>query len=154
MRPIKLPEIERVADFDRFDGLKVAVAEDDWLVSMALQEMLSEMGCSVVGAASEVDEAMLLARQDHVDVAVLDYWLHDKAVDRVADALIANGVPVVLATGFGAQDIAQRFRHLPLLTKPYVVQDVVHVLAQIGAVPAACTAGRRASRAGSDCGAC
>lgn len=131
MEQIKGVAIERLQANEPFSGLRVLVAEDDGLVSLALQDILTDMGCEVVGSASEANAAMSLVNQARADVAFLDYWLHGKPVDAVADALITRGVPIVLATGFGTQDIAPRLRHAPLLRKPYIVEDVEDVLSQL-----------------------
>ncbi|MDO9382400.1 MAG: response regulator [Hyphomicrobiaceae bacterium] len=142
MRPSNFAATSSRPANERFSGLRVLVAEDDGLVSLALQDILTDMGCEVVGSASEASAAMCLAQQARADVAFLDYWLHDKPVDAVADALITKGVPIVLATGFGPQDIAPRLRHVPLLRKPYIVEDVEEVLSQLLTPPALLMAGR------------
>lgn len=119
---------EETASPNSPNGLRVIVAEDDWLVSLSLQEVLTAMGCKIAGAASDVSEALALVHQVPHDLAILDYWLHDKAVDPVALQLMDRQTPFVLATGFGVQEISPRLRDAPVLTKPYIVRDVEEVL--------------------------
>ena len=38
-------------------GLRVLVVEDEMMVSMLIEDMLSDLGCTVVGPASRLDEA-------------------------------------------------------------------------------------------------
>jgi CheY-like chemotaxis protein len=133
MRPIDLnvPARPSADTFASFENLRVAIAEDDWLVGMALQDMLTEMGCTVVGAATEKSGALSLVHRQDVDVAILDYWLHDEAVDDVADVLSAKNIPFAVATGFGISEIAPRLRHAPVVTKPYILQDIADVLTHL-----------------------
>ena len=111
---------------------RLLVAEDDWLVSMALQEMLTELGFAVAGTASDIASALESIQQSNFDAAILDYWLHGQPIDPVADALMAKSIPFAIASGLGINDIAPRLRHMPFLAKPYLFDDVSRVLAQLG----------------------
>ena len=44
------------------EGLRVLVVEDEMMVSMLIEDMLSDLGCTVVGPASRLDEAIELAK--------------------------------------------------------------------------------------------
>ena len=41
-------------------GLRVLVVEDEMMVSMLIEDMLSDLGCLVVGPAARIDDAMQL----------------------------------------------------------------------------------------------
>ena len=55
---------------DTTAGLRVFVAEDEALVSMLVEDMLAEIGCTVVGPAANLDEALTLARDSEIDKVV------------------------------------------------------------------------------------
>jgi CheY-like chemotaxis protein len=43
---------------NNFNGLRVLIIEDESMVTMLINDMLAELGCTVVGVASQLDEAM------------------------------------------------------------------------------------------------
>jgi CheY-like chemotaxis protein len=53
-------------------GLRVLVVEDEMMVSMLIEDMLSDLGCTVIGPASRLDEAIELTVSAELDCAVLD----------------------------------------------------------------------------------
>ena len=59
-------------DTANLGGLRVLVVEDEMMVSMLIEDMLTDLGCTVIGPASRLDEAFDLARAADVDCAVLD----------------------------------------------------------------------------------
>src|SRR3954464_66381 len=79
-------------------GLRVLVVEDEMMVSMLIEDMLADLGCSVVGPASRLDEAMQLAKEAALDCAVLDVNLGAQPIFPLADVLREKGVPFAFAT--------------------------------------------------------
>lgn len=61
-----------MTDLALLDGLRVLVVEDEMMVSMLIEDMLTDLGCVVVGPASRLDEAIELANCSQLDCAVLD----------------------------------------------------------------------------------
>lgn len=59
------------------------------------------MGSEVVGPAATIEEALRLARSEALDGAVLDVNVRGERIDPVAEALMARGVPMLFATGYG-----------------------------------------------------
>jgi CheY-like chemotaxis protein len=86
----------------KLKGLRVLVAEDEALVAFQLEDMLAELGCAVIGPASRVGQALDLLGRERVDAAVLDVNVAGELVYPVADALTAQGLPYIFATGYGA----------------------------------------------------
>ncbi len=84
-------------------GKRILVVEDEGLVSAMVEDMLAELGATVVGTAATIARGLLLARTTtDIDAAVLDVNLRDERIDPVARALIERSVPIVFATGYGA----------------------------------------------------
>ena len=46
-----------------FEGMRVLVAEDEFLVSMLLEEMLADLGCEVVGPYATLSAAVSISRK-------------------------------------------------------------------------------------------
>lgn len=99
-------------------GKRVLLVEDEMLVAMMMNDMLTDLGFSVVGPFSRTAEALPAARDDDLEAAVLDINLNGELVYPVADVLVARGVPIVFVTGYGAESIDGRFAQVPVLQKP------------------------------------
>lgn len=114
---------------DETAGLRVFVAEDEALVAMLVEDMLADIGCTVVGPAANLEEALDLARSGEMDVAVLDVNLAGRPVFPVADLLRTRGIPYVFASGYGESGISDDHRGAPVLQKPFRESDLARVLA-------------------------
>jgi DNA-binding NtrC family response regulator len=103
----------------QLSGRRVLVVEDEVMVSWALEDMLAELGCEVVGPAAWVDQALAIVDAETIDLAVLDVNLNGKKSFPVADALIARGVPFVFSTGYNIDGIPDTYKAYPMMQKPY-----------------------------------
>ena len=82
---------------------RILVVEDEALIAVMVEDMLSDMGSDIVGPASTIDEALQLARTEAIDAAVLDVNVRGQRIDPVAEAhasqisgTFAAEVPLVL----------------------------------------------------------
>jgi CheY-like chemotaxis protein len=106
-------------------GLRVLVAEDNMLAAMMLEQVLTGLGCELVGPAARFEDALRLAREERLDGAIVDVDLRGIMVFPVAEELVRRSVPVIFATGYGAgQVFPEDFRSHPRLTKPYLEDDI------------------------------
>ncbi len=117
----------------KLEGLRVLVVEDEMMVSMLIEDMLSELGCLVVGPASRLDEAMQLARTADIDCAVLDVNLGGQPIFPLADLLRERGRPFAFATGYGDAGLREADRGSPVLQKPFREGDLARVLSELRA---------------------
>jgi CheY-like chemotaxis protein len=83
----------------------------------------------VVGPAANLDEALVLARDSEIDVAVLDVNLAGKPIFPVADLLRERGVPYIFASGYGEAGVNEGHRGAPVLQKPFRESDLARMLA-------------------------
>jgi DNA-binding NtrC family response regulator len=112
-----------------FSGLKVLVVEDEPLIAMEVQDLLTESGCTVIGPASSVEQGMRLMKEEDVDGAVLDVNLGGEMVFPLADALAGQSIPFVYVTGYGK--LLRACDHSrPVLQKPYANQDLLNIIGQ------------------------
>ncbi|MEA3009152.1 MAG: hypothetical protein QOJ91_844 [Sphingomonadales bacterium] len=111
--------------------LRILVVEDEMLVAMNIEDMLLELGHEVAGLASRLAPALALASESKFDVAMLDVNLAGEASFPVADFLAERGIPFLFATGYGRQGIEERFRHCPILQKPFRAAELRAALEQI-----------------------
>ena len=103
-----------------FSGRRVLIVEDESLVAMLLETILEDMGCTPVGPAATVDEALRMASDgEPVDAALLDVNVAGRQVFPVAEALRDRGVPFVFSTGYGEGGLPDEWRGQPTLQKPF-----------------------------------
>jgi CheY-like chemotaxis protein len=117
----------------KLDGLKVLVVEDEMMVSMLIEDMLADLGCTIVGPASRLDEAMQLAREAELDCAVLDVNLGGQPIFPLADLLRQKGAPFAFATGYGDAGLRDVDKGSPVLQKPFREGDLARVLCDLTA---------------------
>jgi DNA-binding NtrC family response regulator len=109
---------------DDLSGCRVLVVEDDGLLSMLLQDLLTEMGCVIVGSAARFEDASRKCEALEFDVVLLDINLRGERTLSIAEALLARHQPFVLATGYGTTMLPESLRASPMLQKPYRKQDL------------------------------
>lgn len=114
-------------------GRRVLIVEDEMMIAMFLEDLLTDLGFKPVGPAARLEQAVELATSAALEAAILDVNLNGKETYPVADALDLRGVPFVFATGYGAAVLPERYRHVPVLQKPYRRSDLSQVLAQVTA---------------------
>ena len=94
------------------------LVEDETIVALLVEDMLTELGCRNVLHAAAVPEALTLLRTRRPDAAILDVNLRNVLVYPVAEHLAAAHIPFVFATGYGRGGLANRWRDMPVIQKP------------------------------------
>jgi CheY-like chemotaxis protein len=122
-----------MTDTAQLAGLRVLVVEDEMMVSMLIEDMLTDLGCTVVGPASRLDEAIELASTSELDCAVLDVNLGGQPIFPLADLLRERGYPFAFATGYGDAGVRDVDRGTPVLQKPFREGDLARVLGELRA---------------------
>ncbi len=117
------------------DGASVLVVEDEMLISMMLTDMLEQLGCTAIGPAVTLGEAWPLFEAGAFDAAVLDVHVDGREIYDLADAVRARRIPLVIATGSGADSLPERFRNAVLLPKPYSLPALDAALRRAGLEP-------------------
>lgn len=112
-----------------FRGLRILVAEDEYLVADDLRRELEAAGANVLGPVPSVASALaLLAADDAVDCAILDVNLGGETVVPVADALAARHVRFVFATGYDAWAMPALYGDAPRCEKPVDIKSLADAL--------------------------
>jgi CheY-like chemotaxis protein len=111
---------------------RALVVEDEVLVGMLLEEMLHELGYELAALSTHIDEALALARTATFDVALLDINLNGRQSFPVADAIRARGLPFLFATGYGSRILEAAWRDVPILQKPFSLDELRAALAKAG----------------------
>jgi CheY-like chemotaxis protein len=112
-------------DFVTLRGCRTLIVEDEFAVLIMLEDTLAELGCNVVATASSLADALALAADVIVDVAILDVNLsRGEKVYPVAQLLTERRIPIVFSTGYGAAGLEEKWRRFPTLQKPYLDDDL------------------------------
>ena len=107
---------------------RVLVVEDDVMIRMLIEDMLTDLGFTVAAEAAKVHDALAAVKSVDIDVAILDVNLGGETTGPVAEALAARGTPFVFATGYGEHTLPEQFRGRPLLKKPFQIDGLKRML--------------------------
>ena len=106
------------------------VVEDEMMVSMLLEDMLSDIGCIPVGPARRTEAALRLVGEGGFDIAILDVNLNGDETYPIADAVAARGIPFVFASGYSAGLLREKYKAIPLIQKPFRLRELEQTLAR------------------------
>ena len=112
-------------------GKRILVVEDEMIVAMLIEDILTDAGATVVGPAARVARALDLLGESEVDAALLDLNLAGEITTPVAEELRRRGIPFAFATGYGAAGVPEKFAGQPLLQKPFQEHDLSRVMAEV-----------------------
>jgi PAS domain S-box-containing protein len=112
-------------------GRRILVVEDEPLIAMVAAAALEEAGCTVVGPASTLAEALRLAEEERLDAAVLDRNLCGQLSDPVARRLRERGIRFAVVTGYADTGLPLDFADVPSLEKPFEPDQLVALAARL-----------------------
>jgi DNA-binding response OmpR family regulator len=107
---------------------RILIVEDEFLLAMDLEYLLTAMGHHVVEMATRIPAAMELALRADIDFAILDVNVAGIQSFPVADILRRRGIPFVFATGYGSAGLLDGYRDEPTLQKPYQPHELERMI--------------------------
>ena len=110
---------------------RVLVVEDELMIRMLLDGMLTDLGHSIAAEAGSIEDAVTLAKEAEFDIAILDVNLNGQPITPVVEILINRGLPFVFATGYGARGVPEAYRATPTLQKPFQAEALAQALEAI-----------------------
>jgi DNA-binding NtrC family response regulator len=109
----------------------VLVVEDEPLIMLELEQMLSELGWHATRLASDIERAAAIAENEVLDLAILDVNVKGKTSFAVARILEKRNVPIILATGYSTDMITDNYPRAVYLQKPYTKSDLARALERV-----------------------
>lgn len=106
---------------------RILLLEDEVLVAMMAEDILTDLGAVVVGPADTVTGGLTLVESSEIDAALLDINMNGERSYPVAEALLARRIPFVFCTGYG-EDGWERASRVPIVSKPYTEDGVAAAL--------------------------
>lgn len=113
---------------------RVMIIEDEAIIAMDLQAIVSSMGHAITGVARTRDGAVQLAKTEKPDLILADIQLADNSsgIDAVRDILQEFGdIPVIFITAFPERLLTgERPEPAFLISKPYAEPQVRSAVSQ------------------------
>jgi CheY-like chemotaxis protein len=100
-------------------GHRVLLVEDEAMIAMLVEDMSEDLGHELVTVATRLEEALTAARNEAVDLAILDLNLGGVLTYPAADVLAERGIPFIFATGDGSGGLKEAYSTRPALQKPF-----------------------------------
>ena len=110
---------------------RILIVEDSPVVAQACQDMLTDMGCIVVGPATNMATALQLATDETLDGAIVDINIRGGKAFPVLKILSQRGVPFLLASGYADWSMPEEWQGQPRLAKPYTPNQLRESLLQL-----------------------
>lgn len=111
-------------------GKRILLVEDEAVIAFAVEDMLTELGCEVVGPAFRLSDAQQMAESETIDAAILDVNLNDQRSYAVAEELQRRSIPFLFATGYAESGVDWP-EPAALLAKPYRTEQVRSALEKL-----------------------
>lgn len=105
-------------------GLRVLVVEDENLVALLLEDMLAELGHTVIGPVARVKKALDMIQREEIDIAILDVNVNGENTYSIAEVLAARDVPFFFSTGYDRKSLNEQHQDHPILQKPFQRHDL------------------------------
>jgi CheY-like chemotaxis protein len=119
-----------MADISNLAGARVLVVEDEMLVSLLIEDILTDSKCIIVGPYDRVPAALEAARTLPLDAAVLDVNLAGTKIYPVAEMLSARGIPFLLLSGYGSGAVPAEHTSWQVCAKPFRAEQLLTMLIQ------------------------
>ena len=116
--------------------LGVLVVEDEAMVALLVQDMLTDLGCEIVGWAATADEAERLAATTPPDLVLMDIRLKGRRDGLAAAEALRqrHPMPVLFVTGMAREALLARAELLPrsaVLWKPFTMDALREALVRL-----------------------
>jgi PAS domain S-box-containing protein len=122
------PVLQRDERSPTLSGKRILLIEDEPLVSMDIESILSGAGCAVQGPAGNIEEAKRLIEEGEYDAALVDANLEGHPIDEIAELLKRQECPFAFVTGYGREALPAGFRNAALVAKPYSREQLLATL--------------------------
>lgn len=112
-------------------GQDILIVEDQALIALDLEGLLLGLGAKECWMAPNVRDSLTLLETTKITLAVVDFNLGEETAEAVAQRLGELAVPFVFFTGYGqGLKLPERFRAIPIVSKPIVTETLLAKLAQ------------------------
>jgi CheY-like chemotaxis protein len=125
--------VEAQQAIDKQLASRVLIIEDESIIALDLENLMTELGHEVVGIAATRDEAVKQARQQKPGLVLADIRLADgsSGIDAVSEILRGFDIPVIFITAYPERLLTgERPEPTYLITKPFLSTTVKATVGQ------------------------
>ena len=125
--------LEAQAKIDHLLASRVLIIEDEPIIAMDLENLLTELGHKVVATAATRDEAVAKAHSERPGLVLADINLGEggSGIDAVADILASFDIPVIFVTAYPERLLTgERPEPTYLIAKPFLPETVQATVGQ------------------------
>jgi CheY-like chemotaxis protein len=109
-------------------GRRILVVEDSPVVGPFTADLLSDIGCEVVGPAPNMATARELVEAGEFDAALMDIHIRGERVFPLCEMLEARDLPFVFTSGYADRQMPEKWEDRPRVQKPYTVDQIEKAL--------------------------
>jgi CheY-like chemotaxis protein len=125
--------LEAQEKIDHLLASRVLIIEDEPIIAMDLENLLTELGHKVVATAATRDEAVAKAHSERPGLVLADINLGEggSGIDAVADILASFDIPVIFVTAYPERLLTgERPEPTYLIAKPFLPETVQATVGQ------------------------
>ena len=112
---------------------RALLVEDEVLVAMYVEDALTDLGYTVAAVATNLAQALVIARDGLFDFAVLDINLGGEKSFPVAELLRSRQIPFLFVSGYASGGITEEYRNEIRLRKPFRTPDLAKAIVRLQA---------------------
>jgi len=112
-------------------GKRILVVEDEALVAMQIETILSGAGCVVLGPAAALVQALRLLADERPDAVLVDRNLVGFWSDRLALELRNRGIPFAFVSAYDEDIVPGHLKDVPYLQKPFQPEELLRVASNL-----------------------
>src|SRR5687768_16270008 len=106
-------------------GKSILVVEDEMLVALEIERVLSAAGSKVLGPVASISEATTIIETQSVDLALLDINVRGEFIYPITKMLLERNIKFVFSTGYDEVSIPANLRQTPCVRKPFTPEKLI-----------------------------
>jgi CheY-like chemotaxis protein len=112
---------------------RVLLVEDEVLVAMYIEDLLTDLGCEVVALGTSLKLALELVNAKEFEFAVLDINLAGERSFPVAEILRQRKIPFLFVSGYSSAGLLDEYRSEVRLRKPLRTHELAQAIERLNA---------------------
>lgn len=113
---------------------RVLVVEDEPLLAFDILDQIEQHNGIVIGPVGSLQRGLKALDDENPDACIVNIQLGRDLVYELADKLVAAGIPFIFASSLRREDIPERFKDVPLHSKPIDMIKAAAGLITYGAI--------------------
>ncbi len=100
-------------------GKRVLIVEDSPLIAASSEDLIRGFGCSVIGPAQNMADALEAGQTASIDIATVDLNIRGGKAFPLLRILRSRNIPFLITSGYADWSMPDEWENCPRLAKPY-----------------------------------